>query len=1242
MGVLNLGTLPLRVSLGQSRSPAQSPSIPVPVNCITLHHKQSACLTIAPGLLSWLPLPPPVNVSTLSCCMILLLLLLSVVILLLQVKELRDDLEEALGFMAPFLSPTASSLTSPGATPFVSPHRRPPAPAALQGRLAVLSPSQARPDASPFSVPLGTTYSLNPMHGVSGYSVTIGIGSPMPGRLSPCQGLPTAGLSLQQQQIGVPVAAASAASSRRVSLQDSAGGTPAAYLPLSAGLWRPEPHQLATPAHAAGAAAAPGHDPAQAEAAGASAGTTPAAAGGGRGSAARCGEQLTPGGSGSRLTRCASLDSPSFRAAALAGVGYDPTPPSQPSTGSRPFRGQLSATAGAAGGVAGQPPGLYVTPARAGGSATRAGGSSAGRLVRALSLPDSPSFIAAATAGMAYDITPVTSAGGVQAGDPSSHSRFAVSINASDAALRLFDALSDAADTAGPPPGLDVQPQQQPQQQQPLQLPVKDDSPEHHGLRRLPGGVAASAAAAAAAAAVLRSGGLGPRMSASTAEGAGSLRSSAVWSGRDSAVFDNSLYNTPRKRRKAKGPAAASSLAAGAGGGAAAAGGGGGGGCASDSGSQSDGSHSGLVSLTDSLTALQLRRMQLQQQGGAATGQGAAAAGFADSPPVTPTGGVAALDGSSPATTGTPVSVYRNIMFEESEAHIPSAPFQGCAEAPRAPRFVHDGAASTAAAADSAVLGDKCVTPAPAAPPPAAASTSAEDVAAAAMAAGRSYSPAEAVATVRSLAASATPPSLGSWREKRQQQQQQRQSSTEGNVALLQDQQQQGAAGAVAPPSSCDFAAGTATADSPVLLPRCGTNTQQETPCMPSAHAPGRRGVSPVLSALLSEVDSSDDPDEEPGPHEQQQQQPAVLSAELLQQHTLQQQQRYSALQLPWLQQQQVPPGGAASTPAGHAPLEQPVPGLTAAAAAGEGVLSPMLSELMSLGADVIDLAGSEADSDLLAVTPDRTCSRPGAAAQAFEHAAAEYEGLNRQLVFEEEGDAHGGEAQQGAVHTASTPQQDLQPAAADDSEQQQQHSAMGRAGSISLTGMKLEAAIAAASAPGQGSPDSAAAADRDDAEAPVLRLRGGAGYEPADDDDGADWLLDADESFDLADYGSSDDSDGPSEDPWELIPPGGAAAAPETSESSLQHSGTSAPANAAAAAAAAAGSTSGKLAGTSPGQKAARQAATPPGWLRPLPVGWGIGSAPDNAFRVALRTSGKPGSGTKTRVRCVTPTYCM
>lgn len=310
------------------------------------------------------------------------------------------------------------------------------------------------------------------------------------------------------------------------------------------------------------------------------------------------------------------------------------------------------------------------------------------------------------------------------------------------------------------------------------------------------------------------------------------------------------------------------------------------------------------------------------------------------------------------------------------------------------------------------------------------------------------------------------------------------------------------------------------------------------------------------------------------------------------------------------------------------------MPGLTAAA--GEGVLSPMLSELMSLGADVIDLAGSEADSDLLAVTPDRTCSRPGAAAQAFERAAAEYEGLNRQLVFEEEeGAAHLGAAQQGAVHTASTPQQDLQPAAADDSEQQhQQHSAIGRAGSISLTGMKLEAAIAAASGPGQGSPGSAAAAidDGDDAEAPVLRLRGGAGYEPADGDDGADWLLDVDESFDLADYGSSDDvSDGPSEDPWELIPPGGTAAAPETSDSSVQHSRTSAPAGTDAAAA---GNTRGKLASTSPGQKAARRAALPPGWLRPLPVGWGIGSAPDNAFRVALRTSAKPGSGTKTRVR--------
>jgi hypothetical protein len=47
----------------------------------------------------------------------------------------------------------------------------------------------------------------------------------------------------------------------------------------------------------------------------------------------------------------------------------------------------------------------------------------------------------------------------------------------------------------------------------------------------------------------------------------------------------------------------------------------------------------------------------------------------------------------------------------------------------------------------------------------------------------------------------------------------------------------------------------------------------------------------------------------------------------------------------------------------------------------------------------------------------------------------------------------------------------------------------------------------------------------------------------------------------------------------------------------------------------------------------AARAAAAPAGWLRAIPPGLGVGSAPPDAYRVGLCTSGKPGSGTKTRV---------
>jgi hypothetical protein len=77
-----------------------------------------------------------------------------------------------------------------------------------------------------------------------------------------------------------------------------------------------------------------------------------------------------------------------------------------------------------------------------------------------------------------------------------------------------------------------------------LQLPVEDDSPEHHKPHRLPGALVASV--------LLRSGSNVQHTSQLTADGIGSQRSSAVWSARDSAVFDNSLYNTPKKRRKSR------------------------------------------------------------------------------------------------------------------------------------------------------------------------------------------------------------------------------------------------------------------------------------------------------------------------------------------------------------------------------------------------------------------------------------------------------------------------------------------------------------------------------------------------------------------------------------------------------------------------------------------------------------------------------------------------------------------
>jgi hypothetical protein len=51
------------------------------------------------------------------------------------------------------------------------------------------------------------------------------------------------------------------------------------------------------------------------------------------------------------------------------------------------------------------------------------------------------------------------------------------------------------------------------------------------------------------------------------------------------------------------------------------------------------------------------------------------------------------------------------------------------------------------------------------------------------------------------------------------------------------------------------------------------------------------------------------------------------------------------------------------------------------------------------------------------------------------------------------------------------------------------------------------------------------------------------------------------------------------------------------------------------------------------PKAAAVQRPLVPQGWLRAVPPGWAVGSAPPDAYRVAMRTSSKTGSGTKTRV---------
>jgi hypothetical protein len=404
-------------------------------------------------------------------------------------------------------------------------------------------------------------------------------------------------------------------------------------------------------------------------------------------------------------------------------------------------------------------------------------------------------------------------------------------------------------------------------------------------------------------------------------------------------------------------------------------------------------------------------------------------------------------------------------------------------------------------------------------------------------------------------------------------------------------------------------------------------------------------------------------------------QQAAVLSAELLQQHTLQQQQRYSNAQLPWLQQQQAvgahaepPPSGTAATP-----WQQ-----SAAAAGGGGapdaVLSPMLSELMSLGADVIDLEGSEADSDLLAVTPDRTCSKTAAAGAMLPLAEA-LEGISKQLSFDEaEGEPAAGSAVQdssvgagGSAHVQSV--------AASHVQHQQEVSGAcinsdaggPAASSAEGDGLVLRLKGGCGFEPYQ-EPDSVMEGfhvlrfeggcglepyqepDSVKDGFPVLRLKGGGGFEPHHGHgsvSGDDWQMGLEDSFDLADYDSSDDGGGSGSDDyweaWELVQSpahvagdAGGSAAGAASVDSAAGSSSSQVAQASATGAVSASVAAGSSGSAPALQAAARRPSVPQGWLRALPPDWQVGAAPAHAYRVALRTSSKTGSGTKTRVSAV------
>jgi hypothetical protein len=371
----------------------------------------------------------------------------------------------------------------------------------------------------------------------------------------------------------------------------------------------------------------------------------------------------------------------------------------------------------------------------------------------------------------------------------------------------------------------------------------------------------------------------------------------------------------------------------------------------------------------------------------------------------------------------------------------------------------------------------------------------------------------------------------------------------------------------------------------------------------------------------------------EAAPGLQQEQPAAALSAELLQQHTRQQQQEHGRdRQLPWLQQQQVqaspgaragplPSPAAWSDPAATPREQQQRQQALSGQGTPEAALSPMMSELMSLGADVIDLEGSEADSDLLAATPDRSCSKTAPAAVG----AGAFAGVSKQLMF--------GEPAAGDADAVSV-------------QQQQQ----------ALAGTCTNSAPASVQAAEPAEPGAAASTsstievEQEQEQEPVLRLKGGGGYEPhaAADLEGegaAAWQLSREDSFDLADYDSSDSEGGSGSgsdsywEAWELVQAPGrcstaaaaAAAAGAAAGQGEETTPAGQPAPAASTVAAGQGSST-----CSAAQPAARRAPAPvpQGWLRALPPDWQVGAAPADAYRVALRTSSKAGSGTKTRVR--------